>query len=84
MRLAVIPSGYLSDRIGRRTLLIVGLAVSGVATAGLGAVSSLPVFLVGRVSPVRPRASSCHRMQAAVADIIGRRRAREPRWRRCR
>jgi MFS transporter, ACDE family, multidrug resistance protein len=29
---AVIPSGYLSDRIGRRTLLIVGLAVSGVAT----------------------------------------------------
>ena len=27
---AVIPSGYLSDRIGRRTLLIVGLSVSAV------------------------------------------------------
>ena len=28
----VIPSGYLSDRIGRRKLLIVGLTVSAVAT----------------------------------------------------
>ena len=36
--LVVTPSGYLSDRIGRRTLLIVGLLASGVATIGLGVV----------------------------------------------
>ena len=34
---AVIPSGYLSDRMGRRTLLMVGLAASGAATIWLGA-----------------------------------------------
>lgn len=44
--LAVVPSGYLSDRMGRRTLLIIGLAASGVATVWLGLVSSLPAFTV--------------------------------------
>ena len=42
---AVIPSGYLSDRIGRRKLLIVGLTVSAAATILVGYTSSLPVFL---------------------------------------
>ena len=32
----VIPSGYLSDRIGRRKLLIGGLAVAAVSTAVVG------------------------------------------------
>jgi MFS family permease len=69
--LAVIPSGYLSDRMGRRTLLIVGLTASGVTTAGLGVVSSLPVFVavacvVGAVTGVYMSP-----MQAAVADILG-------------
>ena len=42
---AVIPSGYLSDRIGRRKLLIVGLTVSAASTVLVGYTSSLPVFL---------------------------------------
>ncbi|WP_423203381.1 MFS transporter, partial [Mycobacterium alsense] len=42
---AMIPSGYLSDRMGRRTLMIVGLALSGAATIFLGAAASLPTFL---------------------------------------
>ena len=33
---AVIPSGYLSDRVGRRKLLIVGLTVSAVSTVLVG------------------------------------------------
>jgi MFS family permease len=68
---AMIPSGYLSDRMGRRTLMIVGLTASGVATVFLGAASSLPAFLavafvVGAVTGIYMSP-----MQAAVADILG-------------
>jgi MFS family permease len=67
----VIPSGYLSDRLGRRALLIGGFSVSGVATMLTSTVTSLPVFLasayltgaaVGVFSPPQ---------HAAVADILG-------------
>ncbi|OBI85796.1 MFS transporter permease [Mycobacterium sp. 1245805.9] len=69
---AVIPSGYLSDRMGRRTLLIVGLAASGVATAALGVATSLPAFMVvGFVSGLTTGIFMSP-MQAAVADILGR------------
>src|SRR6201999_2905953 len=44
--IVVSPSGYLSDRIGRRSLVIGGLLASGVSTIWLGAASSVPVFLV--------------------------------------
>jgi MFS family permease len=47
--LAMIPSGYLSDRMGRRTLMIVGLTLSGVATVFLGAASSLQAFLAAAI-----------------------------------
>ena len=39
----VIPSGRLSDRIGRKPLLITGLSLSGISTACLGLAPSLPV-----------------------------------------
>ena len=67
-----IPSGYLSDRLGRRTLLIIGLAVSGVATAlvGRGVVADR-CFLRARSWPVRPPGMFSSPQQAAVADIIG-------------
>ena len=69
--LAVIPSGYLSDRMGRRTLLIVGLAASGVAIVALGNVSSLPVFLV--IAGVSGVTTGIYMspLQASVADILG-------------
>ncbi|WP_374026297.1 MFS transporter [Mycobacterium sp. HNNTM2301] len=68
---AVIPSGYLSDRMGRRTLLIVGLATSGVATAALGIVSSLPAFMVAAAISGATTGIFMSPMQAAVADILG-------------
>ena len=69
---AVIPSGYLSDRVGRRLLLIVGLTVSAVATARGGlrrrrCRCSWPV----RTSPARRPGMFISPQQAAVADIIG-------------
>lgn len=67
----VIPSGYLSDRIGRRTLLIVGLAVSGVATVAVGLASSLTLFLAGALVAGAAAGMFTSPQQAAVADIIG-------------
>ncbi|HEY0227362.1 MAG TPA: MFS transporter, partial [Mycobacterium sp.] len=69
--LAVIPSGYLSDRMGRRTLLIVGLTASGVTTAALGAVSSLPVFVAAACVVGAVTGIYMSPMQASVADILG-------------
>ncbi|OBB98510.1 MFS transporter permease [Mycobacterium sp. 852002-40037_SCH5390672] len=69
--LAVIPSGYLSDRMGRRTLLIIGLVTSGVATVWLGFVSSLPVFMVAAGVVGAMAGIYMSPLQAAVADILG-------------
>ena len=68
---AVLPSGYLSDRVGRRTLLIAGLTVSGVATAIVGFASSLPLFLAGAYVAGAAAGMFSSPQQAAVADIIG-------------
>ena len=68
---AVIPSGYLSDRMGRRTLLIVGLATCGAATIWLGEVSSLPAVLVAAVVTGATSGVFMSPLQAAVADILG-------------
>lgn len=70
----VMYSGRLSDRIGRKPLLIAGLALSGASTAVLGLTHSLPVFLVEAV--VAGAASGVYNspQQAAVADIIGKAR----------
>jgi MFS family permease len=68
---AVFPSGYLSDRAGRRTLLIVGLGVSALATALVGAAPSLAFFLVGAVIAGAASGIYTSPQQAAVADIIG-------------
>ncbi|OSC28073.1 MFS transporter [Mycobacterium vulneris] len=69
--LAVIPSGYLSDRMGRRTLLIIGLLTSGVATVWLGFVFSLPVFMVAAGVVGAMTGIYMSPLQAAVADILG-------------
>ncbi len=69
--LAVIPSGYLSDRMGRRTLLIAGLGASGVATVWLGIVSSLPLFLAAAGVAGAATGIFMSPLQAAVADILG-------------
>jgi MFS family permease len=69
--LAVVPSGYLSDRMGRRTLLIVGLSASGVATVWLGLVSSLPAFTVAAFVSGATTGIFMSPLQAAVADILG-------------
>jgi len=82
--LAVTPSGYLSDRIGRRMLLIVGLVASGVATIGLGVVSSLPAFVATAFVSGATTGIFMSPLQAAVAESSVTKLAQETRWRRCR
>ncbi len=67
----VVPSGYLSDRIGRRKLLIVGLTVSAAATVLVGYTSSLPVFLAAAYVTGAATGIFISPQQAAVADIVG-------------
>ena len=69
--LAVIPSGYLSDRVGRRKLLIVGLTVSAISTVLVGYTSSLPVFLAAAFVTGAATGIFVSPQQAAVADIVG-------------
>jgi MFS family permease len=67
----VIPSGYLSDRIGRRKLLIVGLMAAAVSTSLLGVTSSLVIFLVTAYVSGAATGIFISPQQAAVADIVG-------------
>jgi len=68
---AVIPSGYLSDRVGRRKLLILGLGVSAVTTILVGFATSLPVFLAAAYVTGAATGIFISPQQAAVADIVG-------------
>ncbi len=70
----VMYSGRLSDRIGRKPLLIAGLVLSAVTTLGLGLASSLPLFFVEAVIAGAASGIYASPQQAAVADIIGKAR----------
>src|SRR6185312_15541266 len=63
----VIPSGYLSDRVGRRKLLLVGLAVSAVSTVAVGFTTSLPTFLAAAYVTGAATGIFVSPQQAAVA-----------------
>ncbi len=67
----VIPSGYLSDRFGRRKLLIFGLSLAAVSTALVGFTTSLPVFLVAAYVAGAATGIFISPQQAAVADVVG-------------
>ncbi len=66
-----LPSGHLSDRIGRRTLLIGGFFGCSAATVLLGASSSVPVFLIAAFLGGAASGISASPQQAAIADILG-------------
>jgi MFS family permease len=67
----VILSGRLSDRVGRRLLLIGGLTVSAISTVLVGFTTSLPLFLVAAYVTGAATGMFISPQQAAVADIIG-------------
>ena len=70
----VMYSGRLSDRIGRKPLLIIGLVLSAVTTLALGLATSLPLFFIEAVVAGAASGIYASPQQAAVADIIGKAR----------
>lgn len=70
----VTYSGKLSDRIGRKPLLIGGLVLSAGATLALGMADSLPLFFIEAVIAGAASGVYASPQQAAVADIIGKAR----------
>ncbi|MFC5290726.1 MFS transporter [Actinokineospora guangxiensis] len=67
----LMVSGRLSDRIGRRPLLIVGLFVAGAATAWVGFADSVLEFIVVTIVAGLGTGVYAPSQQAAVADVLG-------------
>ena len=67
----VIVSGYLSDRVGRRIPLLIGLPVAAVTTVLVGFTTSLPLFLAAAFVTGAATGIFIAPQQAAVADIVG-------------
>jgi len=67
----VILSGYLSDRVGRRLPLLIGLPVAAVTTVLVGFTTSLPLFLAAAYVTGAATGIFISPQQAAVADIVG-------------
>ena len=69
--ITLVVTGRITDRVGRRPPILVGLAVAGLATGALGFVTAPPLFLA--VSLVAGMGSGLVNppLNAAVADVIG-------------
>ena len=68
-------AGWLSDRYGRRPLVIGGLLVSGVTTIALGWCDTVPLLVAASVVAGMGAGVLNPAQQAAVADVIGNDRA---------
>ena len=71
----VSAAGWLSDRYGRRPMVIAGLLVSGVSTIALGWSDTVPLLVAASVVAGMGAGVLNPAQQAAVADVIGADRA---------
>ena len=71
----VSAAGWLSDRYGRRPMVLVGLVVSGVSTIALGWCDTVPLLVAASVVAGMGAGVLNPAQQAAVADVIGADRA---------
>ena len=73
--LALTFTGRLTDKLGRKPLILTGLSVCALATIGVGLVSSVPMFVILSLISGMGSGTLNPGQQAAVADVIGPERA---------
>jgi MFS family permease len=71
---ALTFSGRLADSLGRRPMVITGLAVTGLALGAVGFTDNVPLFVVFSVVAGFGSGLLNPSQQAAVADVIGNQR----------
>jgi DHA1 family tetracycline resistance protein-like MFS transporter len=69
--ITLLTAGSLADRSGRKPPVVIGLAVSAVATAVLGLMPTLPLFLVASLVAGLGSGLLNPPLNAAVADVVG-------------
>lgn len=74
----LMRSGRLSDRIGRKPFVVVGLAVCGLSTMAMGLTDDLLLFYVATAVCGIGSGIMGPAQQAAVADVVGSRRRGGP------
>jgi MFS family permease len=67
----LLLSGRIADRRGRKPMVLIGLAVSGLATASLGFSDSIPLFLAASLIAGMGAGILNPAQNAAVADVVG-------------
>lgn len=73
--LALTVSGRLADTVGRKPLIMTGLAINGLATVAIGFTGSVPQFLIVSVVAGLGAGALNPAQQATVADVIGNERS---------
>lgn len=67
----LIPSGRLSDTVGRKPLVVIGLVATGAGTVWMGLTDSVPQFFVSTALAGLGSGLLTPPAQATVADIVG-------------
>lgn len=67
----IMLSGRISDRRGRKPMVLLGLGISAVGSAALGVSGSVPVFLVASLVAGIGAGLLNPAQNAAVADLVG-------------
>lgn len=72
---ALTFSGRLADTVGRKPMMLAGLAVTGLATASIGFTHQLPAFLAASTVAGIGSGLLGPAQQAAIADVVGNERS---------
>lgn len=70
---AILTAGHLSDRLGRRPVMLPGLAIAAVTTGILGVIPYLPVTIALSIIAGIGSGLFAPTHQAALADVLGNR-----------
>ncbi|RDI22560.1 putative MFS family arabinose efflux permease [Rhodococcus sp. AG1013] len=74
----LMQAGRMTDRIGRKPFMLVGLAICGVSTIAMGASDNIVVFLIATAVCGIGSGVMGPAQQAAVADVVGSKRRGGP------